>query len=527
MPSIVEDKVEQVAPIKLLVKQDPSGQVDSVVYMEWCISEAIKDYLLEQDVAKPFMLLVVSHQAEETDRYVVDLKAGAQYVRFRHPGVNTVHATIVWDDDSNPKRTLFRTRRDGSYKTSLLDQTYPEQEDLKERRDDIQRQIDLANRTIQHEESFGLQPHEEELDPNDPHAETKHTLQQQIDALEHELWLLDNPEVAAADPLVPREPNLELIAAQTALREELTAKMQDVQKKLHMAYATGKPIASITSNIRYTQGRYEDHYKVNRIGASDDLEVHVPQDMFAKEPHKLWKWLAGYYEFWQGAPKDQCHMRKRALFTLSTIWLVLLIKGLFYATIGVLYELFQLLCVGVLLLFGMRNIDYSQLRHPFEDVPKKLWRNIMPSVWLHKKTGDGHYKSDYKSRSAVFGVVNPPVFLLFVFLGIIGSKLQTSINFIVIALVLFVAVALCTVFVTYVGKEQLANLQDKYDDRRTAAKKAAHAKHQAMLAKELEDMSCELRPTRTPSYETLPQSKRSVNLRFNHAKSQVCKPFSG
>lgn len=527
MPSAVEDKVEQVAPIKLLVKQDPSGQVDSVVYMEWCISEVIKDYLLEKEVEKPYMLLVVSHKAKETDRYLVDLKAGAQYVRFRHPGVNTVHATIVWDESNNPKRALFKINGDGTYKVRLLDQEYPEQNELKDQRDDIQWQITQANNIIEHEESKGQDLDEVELDPNDPNAENKHTLQQQIDELEQQIWLLDHPEMAAAEPGEPQEPDQEVIATQTARLDELVAKRQAVQAQLEAAYATEKPVASITSIIKYQLGRYNDSYMVKRTGASEDLEVHVPQDMFAKEPHKIMKWLAGYYEFWQGAPKDQCHMRKRAWFTLSTIWLVLLAKGLFYITIGLVYELFQLLCVGVLLLFGMRNIDYSQLRHPFEDVPKKLWRNIKPSVWLHKKTGEGLYKSDYKNRSAVFGVLNPPMLVLFVAIGFGLNKLQGSINFIGVALVLFVLIALCTVFVTYVGKDQLARWQEKSDARRSAAKKAAHAKHQAMLAKELEDMSCDLRPTRTPSYETLPQSKRSVSLRFNHAKSQVCKPFSG
>ena len=88
-------EVQQGESIQLFTKLSPDGQVDSVVPLRWCISRETAETLKEKKITKPYMLIVISNGQEEVDRYLTPLTAEMQYIRFRKPGKNTVHATIV------------------------------------------------------------------------------------------------------------------------------------------------------------------------------------------------------------------------------------------------------------------------------------------------------------------------------------------------------------------------------------------------------------------------------------------------
>lgn len=110
-----EALAEQTEGIQLFIDQDDSGQVDSVVPVRWCISKELASQLQEADVQYPFMLLVITNGSNEMGRYVVPLMREMTYIRFSRPGINMVHATVVWKNNNTrssdlPNRKLLDTR---------------------------------------------------------------------------------------------------------------------------------------------------------------------------------------------------------------------------------------------------------------------------------------------------------------------------------------------------------------------------------------------------------------------------------
>ncbi len=109
------------AAIELIVDQDEDGQVAANVPVRWKISPEMVQRLTEKGV-EPYMLLVVSASDRELDRYVLPLKAGMTYLQMRRPGINTIHATIVWqrEGESTVKAAVLEKDNYGSYKFDVF-----------------------------------------------------------------------------------------------------------------------------------------------------------------------------------------------------------------------------------------------------------------------------------------------------------------------------------------------------------------------------------------------------------------------
>jgi hypothetical protein len=528
----VQDKTdEQTEPIKLLIKQNPNGQVDSVVYMEWCISENTKNYLIDEQVEKPYMLLLVEHMGRETDRYLAPLTAGAQYVRFRHPGINTVHATIIWSSKINLKKAVFDYDH-GNYTFGLLSSHYPLTDLLKEESTNLFNQIEQAESIIKAEQLknpmlFGLSNTDIEIvsdditDEDDAKAVLRRDLEAQLEELERRLEALDNDDEELADPQEqsesnePEVPDMALVEEKTALKLQLEAEIERVDAELREACDNERAVYRINPFLYY------DHYSVGRTNGDCQLEVSVPKEMFAKEPPKIVKALAGYFNFWPSRAKDQCDMRRRALITLAIIVPVLIAKLI----ASLVMEVINLTITGVLLFFGFYDICYDAILHPLHDWPNSIWRDIDRSRWTAKRQEGSYFQ--YDDRPAVFWVANPPALLACLIVGVILMHWLDSLVYLIAVLVVFALVIAITGVVGIIGKDRFEAMLATRRKHRIAKHDAELAKYRLALAKELEDMSCILRPSRTPSYSTLPRQKRTVTLRFNHLKTKVCKPFAG
>ena len=68
-----------------------------------------------------------------------------------------------------------------------------------------------------------------------------------------------------------------------------------------------------------------DSFKVlERTLESDQIDIEVPEDMFATEPPRWMIWLGTRYK-WPRKAQDQCDLRRRALFTGITLPLLAVI----------------------------------------------------------------------------------------------------------------------------------------------------------------------------------------------------------
>ena len=102
MSTALEDRTEEA--LSLFVDQDEEGQVDSVVPIRWCISRATAEMIQRVEIENPQLVIVVENAGKEMDRYIVPLEALMCFIRFRRPGHNIVHATIMWTWGANRSR---------------------------------------------------------------------------------------------------------------------------------------------------------------------------------------------------------------------------------------------------------------------------------------------------------------------------------------------------------------------------------------------------------------------------------------
>lgn len=126
-------------PLQLFVDQDPNGQVDSVVPVRWCISAEVARQIKTLEINDPQLLIVISNDEEEVDRRVVSLWNQMEYIQFRRPGANKIHAAILWSPDGyQVVRAKVNARDDdGGYKMPLIGRSQPKVERLEARHQEV------------------------------------------------------------------------------------------------------------------------------------------------------------------------------------------------------------------------------------------------------------------------------------------------------------------------------------------------------------------------------------------------------
>ncbi len=258
---------------------------------------------------------------------------------------------------------------------------------------------------------------------------------------------------------------------------------------------------------------------MKRIPEADVLDVEVSEKMFAKAPPKVVQWFVNQLP-WERKTHDQCHFRRRLMTTIPLVlpWVVL--KSLLVLAA----EFLSLLSIAVLLIGGMRRIDYGPLRHPLSEMPWETWKRTSSSIWYTTK--------DDKGTSILLWLVNPAtvsvlavVAGLLAYFGVLDSVTAFLLRWIlpiggIIAVLATAAFVLRKRFGAWVIDWHERRTMQRAE-RQEASKTAAH---EAYL-RDLELLACSDSP-RPTSFRELPKEHRTVRLRYLDLKAKVCKPFA-
>ena len=115
--------------LSLFIGGEDKSHMDSSTAVTWCISKVTAANLQAIGAQNPQLLIVITNDEKEVDRYIVPLKDMMKHIRFRRPGKNIVHATIVWPSDGHADDTpknIFSDRYDaGNYTTTVVSKHQP------------------------------------------------------------------------------------------------------------------------------------------------------------------------------------------------------------------------------------------------------------------------------------------------------------------------------------------------------------------------------------------------------------------
>lgn len=498
--------------LDLLVK--PGDQADSVVDITWCISPRLRMELREQMIDDPHLLLVIVNNHEEMGRYVVPLDLGKWQIAFARGGKNTVLATVVWKNYGRQgvRRRLMRRRGSGSFNMSVIATDDPRVEMLHDQMQETQQTLDYKRGELSNLEDV-IDPGaiEAPSDDADEAAQREFEIRVAIARLEADLEALRFDEGGGTPS---REEQIEALRAEIAtLEAEHLVLKAEYNQRSESPVREDRLLEEFDIPGNYYIDSDEAVRRSNRFG---ELDVEVSAQMFAKKPSKLWNWLGTYYS-WPVPARDQCQMRRRVLFTLGTAWL----KWLLLLVVGMLVEIVDLLLTGVLLLGGIRNINYEVLRHPLSNVPFDLLEESNRSFWFYKKS-DEHW-SGYERRSWALCFINPPVFLGCALLGFLGWVFFQHLTFIVIGVSLCFVLGLGSYVVEMIARSRsprdTAADQAKRDAERAAAEEAMKIKMDRLLG----TVTCGA--INRPATISLPH-RRKVQYLARTAKAKVCKPFA-
>lgn len=334
-------------------------------------------------------------------------------------------------------------------------------------------------------------------------------LDSQLSNLEDEEWELDAGE----------ENIEEAMASIRARRDKLKASREEIKKF--------EPVQTHMRN---------NFSALSRIDYEFQLGVMVPDEMFAKEPPRWMQWLGTKYKYWNGAAKDQCDLRRRAIWTACTLpfyyafWAVAgLVVLVVYAVVAVVKSALSLFFIVISLIGGVRNINYKPLFHPLDLNPDAVEWGNKPSFWWSKKvkheyqTGGEYYT--YEPRHPVFAVLNPPVVLV---LGAVAFVLYLLLSRSLWETIVTIIGAIFVVVVVAIGVLASGAIADKKAARakqREREEKEAKERQKETLRKELEQLACST-ASREVKISALPKERRTVHLRFQAFKASVCKPFA-
>lgn len=238
------------------------------------------------------------------------------------------------------------------------------------------------------------------------------------------------------------------------------------------------------------------------------VDVVVPDGYFAKEPAAWEKWWVNLW--YESKPVNQCHFRRRRLLAYSLQPPVVLGYVLCRTFLSLAHVLVLLLC-------GIRKIQYKAIGHPFiynrwDATPKKL-----SSIFLENSSGVKRHPLSFLSVPLVQLVILGLLVLInwgFHKLGLsIGSVLLWL--FAINVVVVFAAIVI----------NMLGGL-DKLFPQETEEQRLARKKLELeRLYAEYQDIVCVGAPLR-PDISSLPSKRRTVYLRFKEFQSNVCLPFA-
>lgn len=215
-----------------------------------------------------------------------------------------------------------------------------------------------------------------------------------------------------------------------------------------------------------------------------ELDVEVPKGLFAKEPPK---WVRNYVGiFFKYRPEDQCHLRKRMIFTgpllpfVASASFLLRLVALIWSLLaaGRCYPKYLLKPFSTHI--KSTSVELDEIEEKWESKP---W--TAPGFWL---------------------VVVPCMLLLLATL--IMNWRWTLLGMAVLA----------CIFVYAYGRTEYKKRTKKQQDSKSRSWQLKDDAFQALICQPGNDYGASL--------SALPRNKRTVKLRFANLKTKVCRPFA-
>lgn len=238
----------------------------------------------------------------------------------------------------------------------------------------------------------------------------------------------------------------------------------------------------------------------------DQLDIVVPEGVFAKEPLKWFSWWVNWLH--KSPSHDQCEFRKRAFISLPKI------------PIGLMYCFFVLLCftlflairyIGsvVLLLLGRRHI---------------MWKNLhdQDSSWTRQYTDN-----DWVFFSGWRWPITPFFVIIYTALVLLLNQFGSVVNsfgelFRIIALYIFCAYGVTALVIgTQALILAIPNIAEQHKKKTKKYRKKVsptYISDPAIWCNQISPLPVGL--------DSLPPRHRTIYLRFYDLKSRICKPFA-
>ena len=239
------------------------------------------------------------------------------------------------------------------------------------------------------------------------------------------------------------------------------------------------------------------------------VDVVVPEGHFAKEPAEWEKWWVNLW--FESQPRNRCQFRKRRILAYFFQPVVVLPWLVFKVTATALYTLFWTF-------FGLRNIEYSAIFHPFRYDFENLGHITQDRtcVFLEDKTG--------KERSPAFILLMPMAQILSLMLAVLARKiidLMLGAHSSILWWLLGVnVVVLAVIFFVFSGG--LGRLWPEETEEQLLAKRNKDIEGRYAIYNE---MMCSTESAKV-SVSALPASRQTLYLKFQEFKRKHCLPFA-
>lgn len=309
---------------------------------------------------------------------------------------------------------------------------------------------------------------------------------------------------------------------------------KDTAKRVKKLYTAYRPLESDGTPAR--DDGYYNHWRgipVLEGSMASIPDITVDADMFAPEPAEWRKKIVRI--LFHRREQDQCHFRRRFLFSLALLPVIAVI----FTLAKVAFTLFGLI-------YGVRGFDWRfwQPRYTFTDPFNLFPDGRIKSYWFHH--------SDGSFRNPIAWLASPPVLVFAPLIVWAIFHIQThhgdskrtfpivdwgwwktvaivdgsALSVVALALIIVGLGAVITVLSErlHLGSPFAAandywhEQWEDFQDRRSAARTER-------IYADLETMQCGEDPPPL-SLSDLPAEKKTVELRFQALKTRVCKPFA-
>jgi len=263
-----------------------------------------------------------------------------------------------------------------------------------------------------------------------------------------------------------------------------------------------------------------DHYIIDEHSSEAELDIEVPEGLFADEPPEWLKWWVNLW--FKGAPIDQCHFRKRmtVAFTIQPIVVLFQIPTII---------LVRSCVIAFLLICGMRNINFSPLFHPFRDDTDEIMYEVSAnnSIFLKRPECSGsdpelYFWSSFHPAFWIISLILAGIAMIADYFPSDGTSLLLATVIIAATIpIIFMALEILYSLLMLIANLVPSSIMENWE-------KAAERRRKEREQRELElrnEFFSEL--TLNGKSNVMPPARhRSIKLHFESLKARVCRPYA-